>query len=72
MNEIDELLKNLKKNPSSRRIKVDAQTYLDSLKEGKSSEEASLDATITALNKEIEKDFGIQAPTHVSDSSKLA
>ncbi len=72
MNEIDELLKNLKKNPSSRRIKVDAQTYLDSLKEGKSSEEASLDATITALNKEIEKDFGIQAPTHVSDFSKLA
>lgn len=62
MSEIDDLLKNLKKNPSSRRIKIDAQTYLDSLKEGKSNEVATLDATLEAMNQEIQKDFGISSP----------
>lgn len=72
MNDIDDLLKNLKKNPSNRRVKLDAQTYLDGLKAGKNSDLAALDASITAINQEIEKDFGIGSQQVTTTSEKLA
>lgn len=57
-NEIDELLKNLKKQNNKRRSIIDAEQYLKQLKGEINTDK--LNDTIRQINKEIESDFGVK------------
>lgn len=67
--EIDDLLKNLKNNPSKGRMSgIDASTYLNKLEDNEVDLD-QLDAKLVSINKEIEKDFGVKMSNVFDDQS---